>query len=67
MHLDGAKRQNRMGEPLMRMTFRMPGDLYEAVTQAAQDAGLSRTAWIISIVARHLNYPEHDSIPPAQD
>lgn len=57
-----------MGEPLMRMTFRMPGDLYEAVTQAAQDAKLSRTAWIISVVARHLNYPKHDQLsPPAQD
>lgn len=67
MHLEGAKRQKQLSEPLVRMTFRMPSDLYEAITQAAQDAGLSRTAWIISIVARHLNYPEHDSIPPAQD
>lgn len=68
MYLKGARQQARSEDPLVRLTFRIPPSLYGAVTEAAQEAQLSRTAWIVSILARHLNHPEHDQIsPPAQD
>lgn len=67
MYLKGAKHQARSESPLVRMTFRIPPDLYGAVTEAAREAGLSRTAWIVSLLARHLGYPEHDLTHPANE
>ena len=67
MYLKGARHQAPAHGQLVRMTFRIPHDLYEAVTDAARDARLSRTAWIVSILARHLGYPEHDLTRPTNE
>ena len=64
---DAPRRQTRTGDPLVRMTFRMPAELHEDLTAAAAREGLSRTAWMISVIAQRLNHPEYSKIPPTND
>lgn len=61
------RRQIRTKEPLVQMPFRMPSDLHKDLVKAADDADLTRTAWMVSIIARHLNHPEYDQLKSAQE
>lgn len=61
------RRQSRTGKPLVEMTFRMPLELHEDLIKAADRAKLSRTAWIVSVLAQKLDHPEHDQITPVHE
>ncbi|MGU3438303.1 hypothetical protein [Kocuria varians] len=49
------------------MTFRMPAELHQDLTDAAAREGLSRTAWMISVIAQRLDHPEYNKILPTND
>ena len=67
MTADVPRRQTRTGDPLVQMTFRMPAELHQDLTDAAAREGLSRTAWMISVIAQRLDHPEYNKILPTND
>jgi len=67
MSSEVPRRQTRTGDPLVPMTFRMPAELHQDLADAAKREGLSRTAWMISVIAQRLNRPEYNKLPFTND
>lgn len=48
------------GGETQAMTFRMSPALHQAAAKRAKDADVTKTAWMVAVIARELGIPGHE-------